>query len=561
MKKNSKLQKAFTLVEMIVSVTISIILLASISLFMWNGIKNITFQKNTLEALQKNSQIYSTIFQKISGSSDFKSISSSWFLIKIDKKYDKWGFAYIWEKTFNKAYCQTGNLDTNHLIIKTFVPFEYPWADFLDWTSYIWWWITTKFFDWKVVWTSWKFVWPSDYLKDSNWKIYISDTADNTIKDKNWNIIIWKSWIFWNYFKQGIDAKKVLLNNPTWLAYWEWKLFFSDTLNDRILYLDSWKIYKLLDESDWLNEPTGLFYDDFRKSLFIANSWSWNILEFSSSWVTNNPNLKINWINASSISKLEIEFLNSSGTWAWINLSWPTSTWSFHFSNWWEDFVSFSWSKLIYEFEEYSNPETSQSDCDSAPKYIVNSSKEHVKCTQTWTWIVASTRSVSFNNLEVSDILPNFPKDNYFVKLELFDSSWNSKYKKYFPYFTKSDSLVSTKDDNNLREVIWNLAYPTWIKVSWNYLIVNSFLDRKKYKININNWTKTDNWDLNWFNNLQNLVINKKSDYISDFPIKKLDFWKNWNLLSIILKTYKKYSCLDNSENIEDVEVIKKKIN
>gem|GEM_PF-6421966 len=30
------------------------------------------------------------------------------------------------------------------------------------------------------------------------------------------------------------------------------------------------------------------------------------------------------------------------------------------------------------------------------------------------------------------------------------------------------------------------------------------------------------------------------------------------NLLSINLKTYKKYNCINNDENIEDIEVLKK---
>jgi type II secretory pathway pseudopilin PulG len=194
-----KIIKAFTLVEMIVSVTISILLLWSLSIFMWNWIKNITFQKNNLEAFQKNSDIYYNLNKRIFWASNYKNSSSSWFIIKINRKNDKWGFAYIWEKNYHKTYCQTGNLDTNHLIIKTFVPFEYPWADFVAGTSYNHWWITTKFFNWTVSWwwISWEYLWPTDFITD-------------------WTVIIWKSWIFWNYFKEGINATEVLLNNPTW---------------------------------------------------------------------------------------------------------------------------------------------------------------------------------------------------------------------------------------------------------------------------------------------------------------------------------------------------------
>ncbi len=547
-----KIKKAFTLVEMIVSVTISILLLASLSIFMWNWIKNITFQKKILEGFKENSNIYYNLNKTIAWASDYKVTSASWFIIKINRKNDKWWFAYIWEKDYNKTYCQTGNLDTKHLIIKSFIPFEYPWADFVVWTSYNEWWIIIKFFDWSVSWwwISWKFSWPTDLLQIS-WKTYISDTLDHTIKDENWNVIIWKYWIFWNYFEEGISATKVLLNNPTWLAFWEWKLFFSDTLNDRILYLDSGKIYSLLDESDWLNEPTGLYYDDTRKALFIANSWSWNILEYSSSWVTNNPDLEFKGF--ASTDKMEIEFLNSSWTGSFTNLTWPTSTGSFTF-NWQdEDFLVLTWAKIIYYLEEYNSSETSQSDCNNPWDYIINSLNEFVKCTQTWTWIVWSPRTVDLDTktITVSDISPEFPEDNYFVKVDMW---WQTK---YFSYFVKSDNKITTKNDNFLREVVSWLKYPTWIKISGDDLIVNTFLDRKKHTINLNTLNDITT-NLTWFSNFKNLKDNKISDYISVFPIEKLEFNYSNNLLSIILKTYKQYNCINKDENIKDIEILKK---
>jgi hypothetical protein len=549
--------KAFTLVEMVVSITISLLLLWALSMFLGSGLESVTFQRKSIEWIKENTLIYENIFNIVSWASNYKFSTSSWFIVKINRKNDKWWFAYIWEKNYHKTYCQTGNLDTNHLIIKTFIPFEYPWADFLAWTSYKE--SNTKyiiFFAWKIIWlwTTWKFLGPTDYLQVW-WQTYISDTLDHTIKDENWTVIIWKSWIFWNYFKQGISSTEVLLNNPTWLAFWEGKLFFSDTLNDRILYLDSWKIYSLLDESDWLNEPTGLYYDNSRKALFIANSWSWNILEYSSSW-SSNKSLEFKGF-ADNVNKIEIEFLNSSGTWSFITLSWPTNTWSFVLTGQDEDFLSLTWSKLTYYLEEYNQSESSQTDCDSAPKYIMNSSNQIVKCTQTGTWIVwtPNPANLSWTIIKVSDITPDFPSDNYFVKVDMWGKT------RYFPYFVKSDNDITTKDDNILREVASWLNYPTWIKVSWNNLIVvNSFLDRKQYKININSWVKTDNLNLTSFSNFKNLADNSVSDYISNYPIKKLDFdYDNSSkLLSIILKTYKYYSCIDSWKNIENTEILKK---
>ncbi len=565
--------KWFTLVEMIVSITISIFLLASISLFMWNWIKNITFQKGFLEALKENSNIYYNINKKISWASSYTFSSSSWFIIKINRKNDKWWFTYIWEQNFNKKYCQTWSLDTNHLIIKTFIPFESIWADFLAWTSYSSWWIIIKFFTWSISWwwITWNFSWPTDYLK--NWtNIYISDTLDHTIKNWVWNVIIWKSWIFWNYFEEGISATKVLLNNPTGLAFWEWKLFFSDSLNDRILYLDSWKIYSLLDKFDWLNEPTWLFYDDSRKALFIANSGSGNILEYSSSWTTQKPKWNLEFkpdSDITNIDNLKVEFLNSSWTGGTIELTWPYLTGSFTFNQWIYDIDSllFSGSTLTYFFEDYFNYNAQAfTECNTSPfpnydKVDINNNR--IKCINSWTWILWVPRNVTFSSstnykIDISDIEWTFPEDNYFMKLDLRENT-TSKYTKNFRYFSNSDNDITTKNDNTLREVVSGLAYPTWIEVSWNNLIINSFLDRKQHTINLTTLSDSTT-NLTWFLNFKNLDYNSNSDFVSSFPIKKLDFGYDTsnNLLSINLKTYKKYNCINNDENIEDIEVLKK---
>lgn len=301
--------KWFTLVELLVWISISMILMISVWALVSGWINNITRQEKTLQNSWDFSDFerkLNNIFSNIDTSFEPK-ITSSWVIIKINQNYDQGGFAYIWITwstitDWNWIYCNSWSEDinTNHIFIKTFIP-----------------------------------------------KFDISTQKSHKI---NW---IWK-WIFWynEIPKEWIDPNKVYLNNPTWTASWtiNWNniKFISDTLNNRILY-KSWSlVYELLNENDWINEPTWLYYDNSEKALYIANSWKWEILKYSSKKHLNAPNLILSWIT-DWIYDLEI----ISNTWTTVYSSWSinlqeTNTISETFQSWNYYAKISTWSTILY---------------------------------------------------------------------------------------------------------------------------------------------------------------------------------------------------------------------
>jgi hypothetical protein len=320
-----KVKKAFTLVELLVWIWISVILMLSVWIFVSNWIWNIL---NSQKSLENSSDFIeflwevNTSINLLDKNFSFNSNSgvtktSSWIIFKRWKEFSNWGFNYLWETNENLTYCLTWseNINTNHIFIKNFIPF---W-DYKNSLSYSW--------------TTW----------------YTSYQKEHIIKNNSGNIIIWK-WIFWNEFEDWKSWTGIYLNNPTWLAK-NWDiLYISDTLNNRVLYYNTTtkKIFILLDENDWLNEPTWLYFNN--NELYISNSANGEILKYSS-LVKNSQTLNIVWINK-SVSNFKISFFNQDWIFNINNLpninditfnnaiKWPTDTISKNNN---EITYSFSW--------------------------------------------------------------------------------------------------------------------------------------------------------------------------------------------------------------------------
>lgn len=528
--------KAFTLVELIIWITISIILMTTITIFVSSWLKNINIQQKLLQDNYDSSYFFNdfeNLSNSISKKSPIFSASSSWMLLKIDKDLWKWWFTFIWKRQFDNFFCASWsqNTKTNHLFIKKFVPFESIWADIFAWTNYNSWGIKTSYFSWTLNNLTWLYFSPNDVIK--NWSdLYVSDTLNHNIL-LNWVIKIWKSTFLDNLdsFVDWASANSIYLNNPTWLAFWEAKLFISDTLNNRILYLSWGQIYKLLDSSDWLSEPTWLYYSDSRKSIFISNSWKWEILEYSSSW-KSIPNLDITFsptINFTS-NKFDLEFFTWSSTSSIILGGSFSSTWNYTFSGFSKntDSWAINSNKLTYSF--------------------LNS---------TWTWILQNFNSwatywINIKNITWTNL--NLPW-NYFVKLSMF--SWSIlKYNNYFPYYSNWDNLITTNLDNNLRTITWWLSYPTWIIFDGTNLIVNDFITRKSIKLDIN-WNFVSSTNLTPFD-FSIFDYDKRFDNILSIPLKSFDYNFSSNLLTIILKYYKSYNCYNLDEKVDRTYIFKK---
>lgn len=519
-------KKAFTLIELVVWITISMILMVSVGIFVNNWMANIITQQKVIENTTNLTEFTSNIHTAINLMSSWTfqpQKTSSWIIFKRGKNLWEWWFSYVWEMNsiedadWNWIYCLSWSEDTKtkHIVLKNFIPFEEEGENIFN--------------DYDQILT-WSSLW------------YISEQKNHVIKNSAWDIIIWK-WIFWDKFEEWANWTDIYLNSPTWLT----KdipnniLFISDTLNNRILYYDiTTNIIKiLLDESDWLNEPTWLYYRSSEKALYIANSWNWEILKYSSKsdiqWT-----LKLNWITQSNINKIEIVFFEQN--WNSINITQPNKddiTFTSISKN--HDYLEKN-NKLIYHFITYWVNEF-QNDCNTIWE-IIWSAWKPINCTQTnwvtWTWQSSTYQIKNFSNWEINiNNIENLTNNwNYYVNLKLFNND-SEEYSKYFPYFTKSDDNILTPNDNTLEVIESWLNYPTWLW--WNWTIqYNKF------------WNHTFN---------SSIFQEHSSDIILESPINYLNTTiDNW-LVTLFLKYYKKYNCYNLDDKTEKTYLFNKNIN
>ncbi len=483
-------KSAFTLVEMIVGITISILLMTSIWVFVSSWMSNITLQKKVLDDNKQTSSDMLYLQKKIQNSKQIISNiwTNTWILLRQNKDFDEGWFSYIWVTEFDKAYCGSWEITkTNHVYISNFIPLNGVSTGSLN---------------------------------------YKSDTQNHQILKKSDNsVIVWKD-IFWDKFVEGTIWTWVFLNSPTGLIEVGWKLIFSDTLNDRILYLSGSHAYWLLDEKDWLNEPTWLAYNLWDKALYIANSWKGEVLKLSSLSGAINPDLRLQNISKDNISKLKIEIFNTTEI-----LTGPIWSSNFSFSGSVQnvdDFVYLENNKINYYFIDSYNSESSQSDCNGSNNWkIVNASEQIIDCISSGTGKLASLKSTNLvsDNITITWIAPLlWENKSYYVQL-----FW-----KYYPYFTQWDNNIFTKEDNVLEVIQTWLVYPTWINNSW----VASEFDTASFNPN-----------------------NYEPDFVFSNPIKKLEKNYSSGLLNIKLDYYKYLNCFNPDEKVEKTYLFKKNFN
>lgn len=497
---------AFTLVELIVGVTISTILMVSIWVFVSSGMQNIFLQQSALQNMQDINSFAVELNETISsfnGSWGYSVINTGSMIFKRDKIYDKWWFSYIWVTTQSWTFCDEPSEDgpkpeiteTKHIFIKNFIPFMEDWE--------------------SVTWDILK----SNNLVKFNLKEVESLQKEHKIVYKDWETLVWK-WVFWNEMTNWGYATGIYLNSLTWLASDnEGKLYISDTLNNRILYLSWSKIYTLLDENDWLSEPTGLFIEN--GALYIANSWSGEILKFSSP--------KLEWERQFSFS-----WAGLSGTWLQISV----------FSNW-KIFKNLTntWITLIsenFQPDDIPTPPIPNKDYDTIEATSSNWIVNYKFVTKTYSWWIlqeppkertmdfgSDTYEIKFNDESI------FWAWIYTIKLKIWDNE-----EEEFYFFTQWDGKIYTKGDNTLALYKSWLEYPTWI------------------------WGE-DNFNEFDVSNLSNLTFDfdKENDIILKVPIESLEITKENDLINIVLKYYRNYNCYNPAESEEKVETFIAKIN
>lgn len=511
------MKKAFSLIELIVWITISMLLMVWVWIFISNGMQNIFAWQKVLENTDDFTNFSNNlnISLSLTQSWSFSPVNtSSWIIFKRWENLADWWFSYIWTEILDNTYCESGAMDskTNNIFIKSFIPFEEQNEDIFDELK---WWYT-----WTLLATSW---------------IYTSYQKENVVKKSDWTIIVWKG-IFGDKFIEWASWTDIYLNSPTWLASDWTNLYISDTLNNRVLYLDnSNKIHLLLDETDWLNEPTWLYHNN--SSLYIANSWNWEILKYSSKSTITNPTLSLSWITLNPINRLEIDFFNQD--WTNNNIIGPTNKTKITFSNITknDDFLWIQNNKLQYYFVNYDWVDYSEPSCTWIEERLVWWNP--VKCISNWTGTTSTNLAKNFNNttIDIQNITPLLNNTwSYYVNLKLFNLT-TEKYSQFFSYFTQSDNNLTTKWDNKLTVLYSWLNYPTWI---W--------------------WTTASDFNQFWDWTYSNIPYHSTDNLLS-IPVKSLDIINTPNdLITLILKYYKSYNCYNTDEKVAKTFIIKKNL-
>lgn len=312
-----KYHSGFSLIELIVWVSISMILMISVWIFVSSGMKNITIQKQILDQSSEITNLSTDFNDILSGDFDIIKHTSNSIILKSDHLSGKSSYYNILETSFT-GYCENDDtIRTKRLFIQNFNPVTLTWV--VGFSGSI-----------------------------SNNTVYSGTTA---IAGKN---------IFWNDdFTDGTAGTGIYLNNPAWVtADLSNNIFISDSGNNKVIYISWGLAYNLLDESHGILSPSGILYNWGK--LYILNSWKQELLELSSKSNTSGTGIDLEFkINSSTImaKTVTLEVIPDD-----FIMNGNYNTWSFdigYSTGWvfvpiWSDadtVVKFPNNKLTYTFD------------------------------------------------------------------------------------------------------------------------------------------------------------------------------------------------------------------
>lgn len=432
MKKNSK---GFSLVELVVWVSISLILMIWVWVFVTSWMKNISIQKQILDQNYEIETFENKLYDIFSNDFEIISLADSWILVKSNFLLWKNSFYDIWVKTQSWECENDLSIETKYLRIKSFNPFIF----------------NPSVYSWE-------------YIK--NWNeislnIFSSSTSSGII---NFVSDFWNNKIF---YLENWEVKDLLdindgIYKPTWILYNSWILYILNK---------SWK--ELLSFSSELKSPPNslninftpnsdiiwvseLIFD-FNKNITSPNSsWSFTFSwftkwseDFVSNWTTLKYIFSWSTIIFSSWSNYEIKIDNLAwdfnSTWSYyvkLTLSW-TDFYSHYFTSWDNNLTTFSDNTLLtitwWLNKNYS--EITLNWNNLVLKDFV--SKEYLELNQNWdfVWTWSLTSIPNFQSREL----------DFWFKIKDFKvyKSWNLltlkiDYYKNFSCFSENDNIIKT---------------------------------------------------------------------------------------------------------------------
>lgn len=514
-KMNSK--KAFTLVELIVWVSISMVLMVSVWIILSSWVQNILKQEKIISHSQSFWNSIESLYQNFENiEPDYIHSSQSGTLFRAKDFYQKIGLAYLWVTQQTDSYCPADSeiASTNHLSWNFFFPYEEIWEDYLSDFSAI---QSAQAWDYRV-----------DTLQH---QVFENDTK---IMGKN---------NFWYEFTQGWNPLETGLNNPTGIVEAEGGFFLSDTGNHRVLFYKDDAVYLIADRHDGLDQPSWLAYTG--STLYIANSGKWEILTYSAKQYNSNPNLEIDFSPDKyygAINRFEVSFTGANFT--------PDNTLTkndFNFDETHfiknEDYFLVENDTLKYYFSDFSSTSADIvnwpiSDCTDNTTYRVTSGKTVEKietsCISTstgsrniatWNNSYILTENNQYN-IDISNISPQITQEwTYLAQVDFFNDN-SLVYSKVFHYFTQSSWIISDYEYNTLEVFIDGLEMPTGLEISGNTLIVNDSINRETYHYDINTKSQISSSNMTGYiqSGLDNIIFNPLSDTIIENPIESVNF-------------------------------------
>ncbi|MGE4444262.1 MAG: type II secretion system protein J [Candidatus Altimarinota bacterium] len=296
---------AFTLIEILVGVSISVIIMISVGVFVTSGIKNITIQKSILNQESEYISLFDDLDDIFSNNFDIISSSNTGLFVKTEGF--KFGKPLLYDfgiKTLTGVCENDSEIPVKYLEFKNYNPFILSSGPF-----------------------------SGSYLRH---EIYSS------IGGK-----IAGMGFFGDNFTNEMLGSGVFLNNPGGLSRdGGLKTFFSDTGNNRVLYYSGSRVYLLGDIEYGLYQPTGLLYN--AGELFILNSGKNELWKISSKvGVPKEIDLVGNMLKNISFDRISLGMSDN------FDISGSYETGSFIFSGFSPnvgDSVSSSSSEIIYAF-------------------------------------------------------------------------------------------------------------------------------------------------------------------------------------------------------------------
>ncbi len=456
--------KGFTLIEILIAVTISTLLMVSVMVFIWSSLKSNTKSQKILVSLNSNSDFEQKLLDMVN------TISWSWVMMS-------WS---LFSNYGNSIFLSTSN----------------PWSPI----AFIWIKTSTGYCD--AYWTSATQTWtvqklilkellPANSHQTSWW--YSIDWGNSSVI-QGWIRVIW-TWNAWDSITQNTPLATEL-SSPNAIFYSSWFLYIADSGNNRILAYDTLlkKIDVVADSTNGIYSPTDIYLTGSK--LYVANSWKWNIitLKDGSAASGNNPVFNFKLTRNLNVDGIQIEFDWISNVISPINASDFSFSWIT--SNLWDSVLT--WTTLTYSFTWWRNLNKNVS-------YWIGINNLGTLPTLNWNYSARMDFMFSWSSI-YSEYLPYYS----IWDSSIYHSTWNTL-------------EVLTGWLNYPNNITWPLSWDDNI-TDWNSMLSsgNSRDTESKLPISgldysVNNWILTIKYTyykhydcLNWNHILKERVLKRK---------------------------------------------------